>query len=107
MSVLLRTGDPTIPPGGTSHKHHARIAGLCSDHRRTLGPVTTTLPGHGEGVSGSDPAAPVDSTPDEAPVELLLTPRDGVPPVIETAAALAGVVARFAAGSGPTAVDAE
>ena len=40
-------------------------------------------------------------------VELLLTPREGVPPVVETAAALAEVVERFAAGTGPTAVDAE
>ena len=37
----------------------------------------------------------------------LLLPRDGVPPVIETAAALAEVVARFAGGTGPVAVDAE
>ncbi|MFN2538702.1 MAG: HRDC domain-containing protein [Mycobacteriales bacterium] len=37
----------------------------------------------------------------------LLAPRDGVPPVVETAAALAEVVARFAAGTGPVAVDAE
>ena len=44
------------------------------------------------------------SAPD---VELLLTPREGVPPVVETAAALAEVVERFAAGTGPTAVDAE
>ena len=40
-------------------------------------------------------------------VELLLAPRDGVPRVVETAAALAEVVARFAAGTGPVAVDAE
>ena len=44
---------------------------------------------------------------DEPGVQLLLAPRDGVPPVVETAAALADVVARFAAGHGPTAVDAE
>jgi len=37
----------------------------------------------------------------------LLAPREGVPPVTETAAQLAEVVARFAAGSGPVAVDAE
>ncbi len=40
-------------------------------------------------------------------VELLLAPREGVPPVVETAAGLAEVVARFAGGTGPTAVDAE
>ena len=37
----------------------------------------------------------------------LLVPRDGVPPVVESAAALAEVVTRFAAGTGPIAVDAE
>jgi ribonuclease D len=58
--------------------------------------VTTTLPGHEEGVSGDEPE-----------VELLLAPRDGVPPVVETTAALTEVVERFAAGTGPTAVDAE
>jgi ribonuclease D len=41
------------------------------------------------------------------PVTPLLAPREGVPPVTETAAQLAEVVARFAAGSGPVAVDAE
>ncbi|MDX6197761.1 MAG: ribonuclease [Actinomycetota bacterium] len=39
--------------------------------------------------------------------ELLLTPRDGVPPVTEDAARLAEVIERFAAGRGPIAVDAE
>jgi len=34
-------------------------------------------------------------------------PREGVPPVTETAAQLAEVIARFAAGTGPVAVDAE
>ena len=37
----------------------------------------------------------------------LLEPRGGIPPVIEDAAALAGVVERFGAGEGPVAVDAE
>ena len=37
----------------------------------------------------------------------LLRPRDGVPPVVESASALAATVARFAAGTGPVAVDAE
>ena len=45
-----------------------------------------------------------DTTPEATP---LLVPREGVPPVTETAAALAEVVARFAAGTGPVAVDAE
>ncbi|MFF4497671.1 HRDC domain-containing protein [Streptomyces sp. NPDC001272] len=37
----------------------------------------------------------------------LLEPREGIPPVVADAEALAGVVAAFAAGSGPVAVDAE
>ena len=44
---------------------------------------------------------------DEPEVELLLAPSEGVPPVVATAAELAEVVARFATGTGPTAVDAE
>ncbi len=67
--------------------------------------MTTTLPGHGEGVAGSQPAgSPAESA---VAVELLLAPRDGVPGVTTTAAELAEVVRRFAAGTGPTAVDAE
>lgn len=42
----------------------------------------------------------------EAPTPLL-EPREGIPPVIADEAALAEVVAAFAAGSGPVAVDAE
>ena len=38
---------------------------------------------------------------------LLLEPREGVPDVVQSAGALAAVVERFAAGSGPVAVDAE
>ncbi|MFH9982542.1 HRDC domain-containing protein [Streptomyces sp. NPDC017179] len=41
-----------------------------------------------------------------APIPLL-EPREGIPPVIADADALAGVTAAFAAGSGPVAVDAE
>jgi len=37
----------------------------------------------------------------------LLTPRDGTPAPVETPARLAEVVARFAAGTGPVAIDAE
>ncbi len=47
-----------------------------------------------------------DDSPEDG-VELLLAPREGVPPVVETGAALDEVVARFAAGTGPIAVDAE
>src|SRR5439155_11648641 len=41
-----------------------------------------------------------------APVPLL-DPREGIPPVTDSPEALADVVAAFAAGSGPVAVDAE
>jgi ribonuclease D len=61
--------------------------------------VETTLPGHEEGVSG---------VPSDIPEpELLLSPREGVPPVTEDADHLAAVIERFAAGTGPVAVDAE
>jgi ribonuclease D len=45
----------------------------------------------------------------ETPREVtdLLEPRDGIPPVVDTADALADAVARLAAGDGPVAVDAE
>jgi ribonuclease D len=43
-------------------------------------------------------------TPEPAP---LLELRDGLPPVVDTDAALADVVAAFAAGTGPVAIDAE
>ncbi|MCW2500908.1 MAG: 3-5 exonuclease [Frankiales bacterium] len=58
--------------------------------------MTETLPGPEGEVTGDQPQV----TP-------LLVPREGVPPVTETAAQLAEVVARFAAGTGPVAVDAE
>ncbi|WP_020575745.1 ribonuclease D [Actinopolymorpha alba] len=37
----------------------------------------------------------------------LLRPRDGLPPVVETPAALEATIAAFAAGTGPVAIDAE
>jgi ribonuclease D len=40
-------------------------------------------------------------------VVALIEPREGIPPVVETAAALDEVVRRFTAGDGPVAVDAE
>jgi ribonuclease D len=45
--------------------------------------------------------------PASLPAVPLLEPRGGIPPVTESAEALAEVVERFAAGSGPVAVDAE
>lgn len=58
------------------------------------------------------PSGPTgDRAPDAAPgrpeVVPLIEPADGVPAVIETAEALAQVVAAFAAGTGPVGVDAE
>jgi ribonuclease D len=58
--------------------------------------VTEALPGPDGEVTG-----------DETAVTPLLVPREGTPPVTETAAGLADVIARFAAGTGPVAVDAE
>ncbi|MEU2952927.1 ribonuclease D [Streptomyces xanthochromogenes] len=49
--------------------------------------------------------APPDDV-DKAPIPLL-EPREGIPPVVATEEALAEVVAAFAAGTGPVAVDAE
>ena len=51
---------------------------------------------------------PTDDTTDtEESATPLTAPADGVPPVIDTAPALAEAVARFAAGTGPVAADAE
>jgi len=60
----------------------------------------------------SDPAipvpVPVPDSDDPAPTAIpLLTPREGVPPVIETLAALRAAADALAAGHGPVAVDAE
>ncbi|MEV0199226.1 ribonuclease D [Nonomuraea sp. NPDC050691] len=44
---------------------------------------------------------------DVRPVVPLLEPREGIPPVVSDAATLEEVVAAFAAGTGPVAVDAE
>lgn len=48
----------------------------------------------------------IDSPAANGPVPLL-DPREGIPPVIADPASLAEVVARFAAGTGPVAIDAE
>lgn len=52
----------------------------------------------------SDGAADATTAPE---VPLLTQPADGVPPVADSPAALADVIAALAAGSGPVAVDAE
>lgn len=58
--------------------------------------MTETLPGPEGEVAGDQPEV----TP-------LLMPLEGVPPITQTSAQLAEVVARFAAGTGPIAIDAE
>ncbi len=67
--------------------------------------MTETLPGPETDGTG-DPTDPTDASAVPEPIALLV-PRDGVPPVVETAAELADVIARFAAGTGPVAFDAE
>ncbi|MFE7814566.1 ribonuclease D [Streptomyces sp. NPDC057433] len=56
--------------------------------------------------TGGAPPDDDGSSATEAPIPLL-EPREGIPPVITDDAALAEVVAAFAAGTGPVAVDAE
>ncbi len=66
-------------------------------------PVEVGPPAPAEaGESATDPG----ESPAPEPV-LLLAPRDGTPTPITTAAELADAAARFAAGTGPVAVDAE
>ncbi|MFF5704062.1 HRDC domain-containing protein [Streptomyces sp. NPDC012794] len=55
---------------------------------------------------GGPPDAEVPSDGQPTPIPLL-EPREGIPPVVADAEALARVVAAFAAGTGPVAVDAE
>ncbi|WP_206281526.1 ribonuclease D [Streptomyces prasinopilosus] len=56
--------------------------------------------------TGGAPPDDDGSSATEAPIPLL-APREGIPPVITDDAALAEVIAAFAAGTGPVAVDAE
>ncbi|MER5754084.1 ribonuclease D [Streptomyces sp. NPDC002088] len=56
--------------------------------------------------TGGAPPDDAGSSVDGAPIPLL-EPREGIPPVIADEASLAEVIAAFAAGSGPVAVDAE
>ncbi|AWW37058.1 MULTISPECIES: ribonuclease D [Streptomyces] len=55
---------------------------------------------------GTSAAGAPDPSPSPTPIPLL-EPREGIPPVIADETALAEVIAAFAAGSGPVAVDAE
>ncbi|MFF7467398.1 HRDC domain-containing protein [Streptomyces sp. NPDC008092] len=56
--------------------------------------------------TGGTPPDDAGSSATGAPIPLL-EPREGIPPVVVDEASLAGVIAAFAAGSGPVAVDAE
>ncbi|WP_055530966.1 ribonuclease D [Streptomyces graminilatus] len=56
--------------------------------------------------TGGAPPDDNGSSEAQAPIPLL-DPRDGIPPVVADDHALAAVIAAFAAGSGPVAVDAE
>ncbi|MFD8302123.1 ribonuclease D [Streptomyces sp. NPDC059690] len=56
--------------------------------------------------TGGAPPDDGGSSAAEAPIPLL-EPREGIPPVVADADALAEVIAAFAAGTGPVAVDAE
>lgn len=57
----------------------------------------------------TEPSAEVQAAADDdtPPPPLLTAPAGGVPPVVDTAAGLADVVAAFGAGTGPIAADAE
>ena len=59
------------------------------------------------GTATSEPQPDQPDQPDQPEAPLLDAPRDGVPPVIETEAALEALIADLRAGSGPVAVDAE
>lgn len=56
---------------------------------------------------GPAPQESVADTPEPDPVALLVTPADGVPPVVDTEERLRSAIDALAAGSGPVAVDAE
>jgi ribonuclease D len=61
----------------------------------------------GDGVQGTQAVEGVHGVHGVHGVILLLEPRDGLPPVVETDAALAEATGRLAKGEGPVAVDAE
>lgn len=58
-------------------------------------------------MSETEAAQPSHETPGEPAAVPLLEPREGIPPVVTTAAHLDRVIDSFVAGSGPVAVDAE
>ncbi|MFC4498299.1 MULTISPECIES: ribonuclease D [Streptomyces] len=68
-------------------------------------------PDDGGSTASAVPGAPtpeLEPTPEPVPEPTpLLEPREGIPPVVADEASLAAVIAAFAAGRGPVAVDAE
>lgn len=63
--------------------------------------------GLGQPDSGQERAPGKAADPQQRRVELLLEPRDGMPPLVASAAALEAAIKALADGSGPVAVDAE
>lgn len=69
--------------------------------------MTDVVPSPRVGAPGNPAAEPAEDAPVESTAIPLIEPRDGVPPVVAGATALAATVAAFRAGHGPIAVDAE
>ncbi|NJC68396.1 ribonuclease D [Planosporangium thailandense] len=88
MTPPAAGGDPTRRPGCTG----------APSPGRTVGDVTDEAPPRRRDADGTS------AKPDSV---LLTAPRDGTPRPVTTPAELAEVVRRFAAGTGPVAVDAE
>ncbi|NYD51015.1 ribonuclease D [Actinomadura luteofluorescens] len=69
--------------------------------------TAATPPGTVPGPAGADPGPATLEADTGPPAVPLLEPREGVPPVLTAPADLERVIAAFAAGTGPVAVDAE
>ena len=76
--------------------------GRAAGRQRHTDPFARAGPVRYAAVTAITPALPSGpGGPTEPEVDLLLAPREGVPPVVVTSAALSEAVARFAAGTGP------
>lgn len=69
--------------------------------------MSAPAPAGGPATTAPAPSTDAEQAPEAPVVTPLTTPAGGVPPVVETPAALARTVKAFAAGTGPVAVDAE
>ncbi|MBE1537614.1 ribonuclease D [Actinomadura algeriensis] len=99
MSETRATG----PEGGSGAR---KAAGTVPDPTGGDPPATGASAAGAPGAESGGGAS--NGTPADAPAAVpLLDPREGVPPVVADAAALDRVIAAFAAGNGPVAVDAE